>query len=260
MANQPLDHLPLWALYPITVAILLAALFAGYWYVSSGKKKRPVKSDAGVGAISGATLALLAFLLAFVVSFGFSVMQERRTLLVKEANAIGTAYLRAGYLDEPYRTQSRALLSEYVDWRIAAYDRARLDEARARSEEIHSELWQMVNEMVSGGSTTPTTGLYVSALNDVIDVHTERVVVGLHIRIPPMILLAMYIIALVAMFLAGMSAAYAESRNFLALVLLVLVLSVVMYLIVDLDRSSQGLLQVPKQVLYDLQTSLPTYP
>ena len=127
MAGQPLDLLPLWALYPTTVVVLLAFLFGGYWYVSSGKRKTPVKSDAGVGAVSGATLALLAFLLAFVVGFGVSVFQERRTMLVKEANAIGTTYLRAGYLDEPYRTQSRALLREYTDWRVAAFDR-RLNE------------------------------------------------------------------------------------------------------------------------------------
>ena len=260
MAGQPLDILPLWAVYPVTVVVLLAFVAAGYWYVSSGKRKRPVKSDAGVGAISGATLALLAFLLAFVVSFGISVLQERRTTLVKEANSIGTTYLRAGYLDEPYRTESRNLLREYTEWRIAAFDKEKLDEARARSEEIHNELWQMVNEMVAGGNTAATTGLYVSTLNDVIDVHTERVVIGLQIRIPAMVTLTMYLIAVIAMFLAGMGAAYAENRNFVALVLMVLVLSVVLYLIIDLDRSTIGLLKVPRGALLDLQSSLKTYP
>jgi len=260
MAGQPLDLLPLWAVYPITVIVLLAFLFGGYWYVASGKRKKPVKSDAGVGAISGATLALLAFLLAFVVGFGVSVFQERRTMLVKEANAIGTTYLRAGYLEEPYRTKSRDLLREYTDWRIAAFDKDKLDQARTRSEEIHNELWQMVNEIVRGGSETATTGLYVSTLNDVIDVHTERVVIGLQIRVPPMIVLTMYLIAMVAMFLTGMGVAYAENRNLVALVLLVLVLAAVLYLILDLDRSGEGLLKVPRAALLDLQSSLSTYP
>ncbi len=75
-----------------------------------------------------------------------------------------------------------------------------------------------------------------------------------------MVLLAMYLIALAAMFLVGAQSGYADKRNLVALVMLVLVLSVVLYLIVDLDRSQQGLLQVSHQALIDLQSSLPTYP
>jgi hypothetical protein len=259
MTRQFLDVLPIWAVYPVTAAILLVFMEGGYRYARSKQHRAPAKSDAGVGAISGATLALLAFLLAFVVGFGVSVLQERRHLVVNEANAIGTTYLRAGYLDEPYQTESRNLLSEYTDWRIAATDKDKLAEAKARSEEIHVELWAIAEEVV-GESNSATTGLYISSLNDVIDLHTERVVAGLQIRIPPMVLLAMYLIALAAMFLVGAQTGYTDKRNLIALFTFVLVLSVVLYLIVDLDRSQQGLLQVSHQPLIDLQSSLPTYP
>jgi len=53
---------------------------------------------------------------------------------------------------------------------------------------------------------------------------------------------------------------YADTRNLVALVTLVLVLAAVLYLIVDLDRSLEGLLQVSQQALVDLRNSLPTYP
>ena len=93
MVNQPLDVLPGWAVYPLTVIVLLAALAGGYYYAKGRGAKAPAKSDRGVGAISGATLGLLAFLLAFVVGFGVNVWQERRVLVVSEANAISTTYL-----------------------------------------------------------------------------------------------------------------------------------------------------------------------
>ena len=259
MAKQFLDVLPMWAVYPFTVVILLAAVEAGYRYARGRRRRAAAESDAGVSAISGATLALLAFLLAFVVGFGVSIYQERRGLVVAEANAIGTTYLRAGYLEEPYRTESRTLLSEYVDWRLAATDKDKLAQARSRSEEIQGDLWAIAEEWV-GANTSATTGLYVSSLNEVIDLHTERVVAGLQIRIPPMVLLAVYLIALIAMFLVGMQSGYAKSRNIVSLVMLALVLSVVLYLIVDLDRAQEGLLTVSQQALVDLQTSLPSLP
>jgi hypothetical protein len=259
MTKQFLDTLPIWVVYPFTVVILLAAMEGGYRYAVRKQRRAPATSDAGVGAISGATLALLAFLLAFVVGFGVNVMQERRHLVVSEANAIGTTYLRAGYLEEPYRTDTRDLLSEYVDWRLAATEKGKLADARARSEAIHSELWAIAEGWVAR-DTSATTAQYVSSLNEVIDLHTERVVVGLQIRIPPMVLLTIYVIGLAAMFLVGVQSGYADTRNLVALVMLVLVLSAVLYVIVDLDRSQEGLLQVSQQALVDLRSSLPTYP
>jgi uncharacterized membrane protein YsdA (DUF1294 family) len=58
------------------------------------------------------------------------------------------------------------------------------------------------------------------------------------------------------MFLVGMQSGYAENRDHIALVVLVLILSVVFFLIVDLDRSQEGLMRVPQQALFDLQRQL----
>ena len=260
MNTQPIDAVPLWALYPLTVAAFLIVFLAGF-YFARGRGRRLFKNDRGVGAISGATLGLLAFLLAFVVGFGMTVWQERRAVVVSEANAIGTAYLRAGYLDEPYSGDSRALLAEYTDQRVAVADSPdNLSAAKARSEEIHGELWQMVEEIVKGGSTAATTGLYVAAINDVIDIHTERVNIGLYIRIPPLTVVLLFVFAAMSLFVMGMQLGYTENRSLVAPIALLLVLAAVLYLIVDIDRAGQGLLQVPNQALYDLRASLPTLP
>jgi uncharacterized membrane protein (Fun14 family) len=58
------------------------------------------------------------------------------------------------------------------------------------------------------------------------------------------------------MFLVGVQTGYGERRNYLALVVLVLILSVVFLLIVDLDRSQEGLLRVNQQAMIDLQRQL----
>jgi len=190
-----------------------------------------------------------------VVGFAANLSSERRQLVIKEANAIGTAYLRAGYLDEPYRTDSRDLLREYVDMRLALLDPEKRVDAFFRSEEIHNELWQRA-EQVARESPLDTISLYISAVNEVIDVHTERIIYGIDIRVPATVLLGMFIVALFTMFLVGMQSGYAEKRNYVALVVMVLILSVVFFLIVDLDRSQEGLMRVPQQALYDLQRQL----
>ena len=259
MIGQILDPIPIWAMYLLTVLVLLVAMEAGYRLTKANQREQQAKGDAGVGAMAGATLALLAFLLAFMVGFAANLSSERRELVIKEANAIGTAYLRAGYLDEPYRTESRDLLREYVDMRLAALDPEKTVASILRSEEIHKELWSRA-EQIARESPVDTISLYIISVNEVIDLHSERIIYGVDIRVPATILLGLYIVALFTMFLVGMQSGYAEKRNFLALVILVLILSLVFFLIVDLDRSHEGLMRVPQGALYDLQRQLNASP
>jgi NADH:ubiquinone oxidoreductase subunit 6 (subunit J) len=252
---HPLDTVPLWALYIGAVVVLLLAVEVSYRLSKALQRRRPDKAESSVGALSGATLALLAFLLAFVTSTAVNSLTARRQAVVEEANAIGTAYLRAGYLPEPTATESRQLLREYVDQRLAALDRAKIAQAISRSEEIHSELWTRA-EALAREESSPTLALYVSALNDVIDLHTERINVELVARVPWAIVLGLFLMAVLAMGLVGLHAGYAENRNLIALVAFVLTLSVVFLLIVDLSRSQSGLLQVSYQAMIDLQRQL----
>jgi hypothetical protein len=102
------------------VIAMLLSMEAGYRLNRTLRRKSPDKTDVGLGGMVGASLALLAFLLAFVVGFGANINTERRHLVVDEASTIGTIYLRAGYLDEVYRTETREFLREYTDIRIQA--------------------------------------------------------------------------------------------------------------------------------------------
>ncbi len=252
ITGQPLDVIPMWALYFLTVLAMLVTMEIGYRLTKAGQRKSPDTTDAGVGAMSGASLA-------FVVGFASNIAAERRQLVIAEANAIGTTWLRAGYLDEPYGPEARDLLREYTDLRLAALDPAQTAAALARSEEIHNELWTSA-EVIAVDSPTDITGLYIRSLNDVIDRHAERVTVGRAIRVPPTVLLGIYVVALFTTFLVGLQTGYGERRNYLAMVVLVLILSVVFLLIVDLDRSHEGLLRVNQQAMIDLQRQLNAAP
>ena len=252
---QQLDRLPMWAIYVLTVIFLFLAAEAGFRLGKSVQKRWPDQAQAGVGTVVGAALALLGFLLAFVTSIAIGNFNQRRQLVVSEANAIGTTYLRAGYLADPYGVETRKLLREYVNLRIKALDPAATKSAIARSEQIHDELWLMAEEIAKENNAS-TISLYLSSLNEVIDLHTERISAELGFRVPPIMVLGLYVVAAMTMILIGVYDSYREKHNLIALIMMVLIVSVVFWVIIDTDRSNVGLFQIPQEALIDLQQRL----
>jgi len=257
--SHPLDLLPIWGLYLFTITLLFVCLEVGYRLGMLIHKRWSDQSKDSVGMMVAASLALLGFILALVSSVAMDIFNNRLLLVVKEANAIGTTYLRTDFLEEPYATESRQLLREYVDQRLIALDLSQTTAAINRAEEIQNELWQRA-AIAAQDNPTPITGLYISALNEMIDVHTERINSELGIRVPPTFMIGLYTVAMMTMLLIGLHNSYSEKQNYLSLILLVLILSIVFLVIFDLDRSHQGLLRVPQKALIDLQQSLSVKP
>jgi hypothetical protein len=251
MDNQYIDMLPIWSVYFVTVVILLIAAESGFRLGKLLQKRWPDGAEIGVGTMVGAALALLGFLLAFVTSIAMGNFNQRRQLVVIEANAIQTTYLRAGYLAEPYGTTSRELLREYTSLRIKALDPSATEMAIARSEQLHHELWLMAEELAIQ-NPDPVIALYIESLNQVLDLHTERLNAELGFRVPPIIIFGLYLVAVLTMLLTGVYDSYREKHNLVALIMVVLIVSVVFFVIIDLDRSNVGLLQIPQKALINL--------
>ena len=109
MVTTFLDPIPMWAMYILTFLVLLLAFELGYKYGLFQQKKYQSEPDKTLDAMVGATLGLLAFLMAFVMSMASDRYDNRRQLVVEEAQVIRSAYLQAGYLTEPYPEEIRSL-------------------------------------------------------------------------------------------------------------------------------------------------------
>jgi hypothetical protein len=181
--------------------------------------------------------------------------EARRQMVLDEANAIGTTYLRAALLPEPHRTEIRTLLRDYVQLRLEAVQPGMTVPARARSEELQGQLWAQT-VIVAEKKPTPITGLFIQSLNEVIDLHAKRVTMGLRNRIPITIWVALYATAILAMAGLGYYAGLASTTRSLASLTLVITFSGILFLIADLDRPQEGLLRVSQQAMIDLQKSL----
>jgi hypothetical protein len=112
--SEQMDFLPVWFIFLLTLLLLFVAFWAGL-RLEKYAQAHWADQSADLNLITGASLSFLALLLAFVINYTIGSFTEKRQLVVSEANAIGTAYLRAGTLPDSARTESRTLLREYVD-------------------------------------------------------------------------------------------------------------------------------------------------
>jgi hypothetical protein len=250
------DFLPIWGVFLATVAVVLLSIEGGYRLGTYRRRCSEQEDRPPVGEMVAATLALLAFLLAFTFSLAASRFDVRRGLVVEEANAIGTTYLRAAMLPEPRRSEVRGLLREYVDVRLEAVEPGKLGRSIARSQELHARLW---DHAAAAGRENPASivvGLFIGSLNEVIDLHTKRLMLGAGNRIPGAIWMALYFVTIIGTAVMGYHTGLAGSGRSLAMLALVLSFSAVMALIADLDRPQEGILRVSQEAMSHLRDSL----
>jgi len=159
--SGPLDVLPLWGLFGVTVVIVLLSIEGGYWLGQYRRRRSEDEKEGPVGAIVGATLGLLAFVLAFTFGLAASRYDARRQIVVEEANAIGTTYLRAGLLPTGRSGKIRKLLREYVDTRLEAVATGDIDKVLRRSDELHRELWKEAEAVGQEHPGSIVVGLFI---------------------------------------------------------------------------------------------------
>ena len=254
-----LDRLSIVTLYVLTAGLVLLTAELGFRLGVCLRRRDPffLQGSMPVAEVAG-LLGLLGFLLAFSIGIAVNHSDTRRGLVVADANAIGTTYLRTSFLGEPDRTNARHLLREYVELRLAAVDPAKLEEARGRSEEIHDQLWSIVEGQVGQNQDGDTAKLFVDAVNQMFDVYGQRLAAVSSLRLRPLMWQVLYGTAMLTFFLVGLVSSVDGKRNAVVWILLALALASVLMLIADLDRSQEGVLTVSQQALSDLQRQFAT--
>jgi hypothetical protein len=257
---EPLDVLPLPGFLLVAIGLSLLALEGGYrlgrWRHAHVAEEKAVP----VGAMVASILALLAFMLAFTFGMAASRFDARRQVLLDEVNAIGTAYLRVRLLPEPERTETAALLREYVDVRVRGVERQDIAVASSRSAELQEQLWSKATAAAATNSGSIMTGLFIQSFNDVIDLHAKRLFAG-RSRIPLPIWITLFVLGLLGMSSTGYQAGLSATRRSPAMLFFALAFAGVLFLIVDLDRAHEGFLQVRQDAMLELQKSMnPAHP
>lgn len=258
------DSIPIWALLALTVIIVLIAVEAGCFIGRNALRKSHMEKVAPVSSIVGSTLGLLAFMLAFTFGTVASRYDARKALVRDEANIIRTTWLRSDFLPEVDRAETAALVKSYIDRRVAAaesHDSGTVEKALADSVHIQHRLWSIAVANGRREINSPVVALYVTSLNQMIDFHALRKVIGLDTRVPLALWLALYALIILGMTGVGYQTVIAESTGrSLAPLMLALSFAVVIALIASLDRPASGFMTVSQQPLKDARAWMESVP
>jgi len=248
----------------ISVALfvgILVCLEVGYRVGRRSNAKHPDTAHEGIGVIEAAVFALLGLLLGFSFAGGTSRLETKRQLIVEEANAIGTAYLRLDELPANDQPEIRRLFRDYLDARLRVYEK--LPDLNAAEQEIVrvGELQQQIwSHAVAASRNDPSQNaarLLLPAINEMIDITTSRRI-AMYTQLPLLIFLLLAAVALISGLLAGYAMEKRKSRSWLHMVLYAAVISVTIYAVLDLEYPRFGLIHLTEadKALIQLRDSI----
>jgi hypothetical protein len=250
-----LDSFFVWGMFLATAAVSVVSLMIGFRLARNSE--RPIREqEAQVRTMTGAAVGLLTFMLVFTFWIASSHYNQAREVVLDEAGVIGTTYMRADLLPEPYRKEIRNLLREYVDVRLAGIQSGNIDQASSREEDVRRRIWSQT--MAAREETgNPIFGEFLRrSLSKFIALHTRWVGLQKEFDIPTVVWGALYVIIALTLISIGFHAGMTNMRRAPVIPVFVLLLSVLMFLIADLDTPHVGALRVNHWSLIELRNTM----
>lgn len=259
-------EIPLWFLFLLILVVLLLPLELGFRLGLRELKLHPDhRSESAADVTLAAMLTLLGLMLAFTYSFSMSRADLRKQAITTEVNAIGTAFLRADLAPEAVRTELRKSLLEYARTRVVApgtlHNRQDLQAAVDRSMVMQAKIWPATRSAVQQeGMSEQQKALLVTAINEVLDAHTNRLTV-IYDRLPTVVLLLLLLIAGASLGVAAYNTILTGKKCRWRMTAFTVILAALVYIILDFDMVMRGFIQVNHGPLVtlvrDMEETLP---
>ncbi|MEQ1609297.1 MAG: hypothetical protein ABL956_10085 [Hyphomonadaceae bacterium] len=256
-------------------AVLCLGLFAGMLVFLMGglwlgqRFTQSAEGSAETSIIDGAVFALLGLLLGFAFAGAVNRLDNRRNLIIEEANAISTAYLAIDLLEPNDLRAVMKLFPLYLDARIAAYrmidSGSDPHKAFEGAEQLQSQIWTGVGAAVVKPERQFAAQVVLPSITRMIEIATERkVALGTHL--PGLVLSLLIGVALLSGLLAGHAMARSPGhamarqgrRSLIHGGFFAAAVSLTIYTVLDIDDPRSGLvrLDAAERVLQDLRDTM----
>jgi hypothetical protein len=245
--------LPLSALL---LALLLLANEIGYRIGRWRLGQQAEKAESNIGMLTTGMLGLLAFTLGLTISIAEQRFESRRDKVLEEANAIGTAWLRAGLVRGEEGPEIRRQLEEYarirLDYTQAGPDEAREAALNAATNASQTRIWALAQAAATRDPNALMAGV-IASLNDTFDAAMSQRY-AYESKVPSHIQWLLLCGSLLSVGAVGMQLGLGPQRHLVLSVLLMAMWTGGMLLIVDLNRPRQGNIRVdPAPLIWTLQ-------
>lgn len=242
----------------IAIGLFICTVLSMEMGFRSGRRtqSRSTEVVTQANAVLVSMLGLLALLLAFTFSAALQRYEDRSQTVVTESNAIGTTYLRARLLPGAMPDKVQALLRQYLEvrvktGRIDATDPELHDSLRNQAKLIEGQLWNYAVRAAEQDPNPVTSGLFIQSLNELIDASDIRNA-ALQRHVPEVVLYLVFATILMTTATLGYASGLSGHRVTLAAIVLVMLITLVVYLIIDLDRPRRGTIIVSHESMQSL--------
>jgi hypothetical protein len=242
----------------VFLALMVAASEAGFHFGRRIGQQTSQDTKSQVSTVEAGILGVLGLLLGFTMSMAVTRFEVRKQLVLEEANAIGTAYLRTQLLPTAEGNEIANLLRAYTDVRVPQEDGhiyEQVSAARQESVRLQDMFWR---KAVAYGQKDPNpvrSGLLLQSLNDVIDLDGARWM-AFQNHVPETVIYVIALVGLLAAVIVGYTFGLGGLRQLFAIGMLSLAITLVLAVIIDLDRPREGFIRVSQQPILDLQKQL----
>ena len=163
----------------LVILVLLLMTLEGGYRIGFKQRRKWLDAETGGGTVALSSMfALLGLILAFTYASGVNRYEARKLAVIEEANALETAFLRAGLIAEPGGTELKEVILAYAKTRSVPSDSMLNNAERAeiikRTLQVQSNLWPALEKALMQGKPGAIEGSMVAAMNDVLDMNTVR--------------------------------------------------------------------------------------
>jgi hypothetical protein len=234
----------------VAAAVIVAVLVIAF---AIGKRlgRRHPDEHSQLGVIQAATLGLMGLLLGFSYSGAIERFEARQRLIVQEANAMGTVWLRCDLLSPDASARVRQELREYGRGVLDAFrdpGSPAFEEAMLRAQASEQRMWDAVQKEVNAERLQARETMHV--VNQLFDVRAERVAAARR-HMPMFVLGALVACAAISVGAIGYGLAGGRAALVPPAIALIVLMTIVLWIVLDMDYPRYGFIRVDDRPLIE---------
>lgn len=247
------DQFDAWVIFVALLVAMVCAWWVGWWI---GQRQKVEGREPPAEKLGDASFALLALLLAFTVGMALQKHDQRRQMVVVESNAVGDFYTCAGLLREPLRDQLQEVIRSYAKLVMKARDEMHSPNFQRDLQQAMEDTDTMSDLVRQAGEAgSPFTIPLINTLNELTSTQAARIS-ALEDRLPTLVALLLFMTAIISIGLTGLRHGAVATPQRLGPAFVIVLFALVIYVILDLDQPTRGLIQVSQAPIERLVASM----